>query len=143
MVANFESLFNETPKPSFSPLDHEDLPELDTSALCGPDDTAKFQSLVGACQWMISLCCLDLAHAIMSLSQFRNAPHKGHLDHLMKVCGYIRKSPQAAICIQTGIPNHKATFGEYPEKYDWMESVYGTPTKELPPNMPTPKGNVV
>ena len=24
-----------------------------------------------------------------------------------------------------------------------MEIVYGTPTEELPPNMPTPKGNVV
>ena len=143
LVANFESLFNEAPKPSFSPLDHEDRPELDTSPLCGPDDTAKFQSLVGACQWMISLCRLDLAHAIMSLSRFRHAPRQGHLDRLMNVCGYIRKFPQAAIRIQTGIPNHEATFGEYAEKYDWMETVYGTPTEELPPNMPTPKGNVV
>ena len=24
-----------------------------------------------------------------------------------------------------------------------METVYGTPTEELPPNMPTPKGNIV
>ena len=74
LMSNFESLFNEAPKPSFSPLDHEDQPELDTSKLCGPDDTAKFQSLIGACQWMISLCRLDLAHSIMSLSHYRHAP---------------------------------------------------------------------
>ena len=143
LVSNFESLFNKAPKPSFSPLDHEDRPELDTSELYGPDDTAKFQSLIGACQWMISLCRLDLAHSIMSLSRYRHAPRKGHLDRLMRVCSYVRKFPQAAIRIRTGIPNHEDTFGEYPEQYDWMETVYGSPTEELPPNMPTPKGKLV
>ena len=143
LVSNFESLFKEAPKPSFNPLDHEDRPKLDTSKLCGPDDAAKFQSLIGACQWMISLCRLDLAHSIMSLSHYRHAPRKGHLDHLMRVYGYVCKFPQAPIRICTGIPNHEATFGEYPEQYDWMETVYGSSTEELPPNMPTPKGKLV
>ena len=79
----------------------------------------------------------------MSLSRYRHAPRKGHLDRLMRVCGYVRKFPQAAIRICTGIPNHEDTFGEYPEQYDWMETVYGSPTEELPPNMPTPKGKLV
>ena len=61
----------------------------------------------------------------------------------MRVCSYVRKFPQAAIQIHTGIPNHEATVGEYPEQYDWMETVYGSPTEELPPNMPTPKGKLV
>ena len=42
-----------------------------------------------------------------------------------------------------GIQNHEATFGEHPEQYDRMETVYGSPTKELPHNMPIPKGNLV
>ena len=96
-MSNFESLFKEAPKPSFSPLDHEDRPELDTSELCGPDDTAKFQSLIDACQWMISLCRLNLVHSIMSLSRYHHAPPKGHLDCLMRVCGYVPKFPQASI----------------------------------------------
>ena len=66
LVSNFEGLFFEKPTTFFSPLDHEDHPELEASELCGPEDTAKFQSMIGACQWMISLCHLDLAHAIMS-----------------------------------------------------------------------------
>ena len=70
LCASFESLFSSQPKPYFAPLDHDDHPELDDSPLCSPDDTAKFQSLIGACQWMVSLCCLDITHAIMSLSQF-------------------------------------------------------------------------
>ena len=56
LCANFESLYGEPPKTVFSALDHEDHPELDDSPLCGPNDIAKFQSLFGACQWMISSC---------------------------------------------------------------------------------------
>ena len=82
LCTNFESLFGEQPKTCFSPLDHEDHPELDDSPLCGPDDTLKFQSLIGACQWMISLCQLDVAHAVMSLSCFRHCPRQGHIDGL-------------------------------------------------------------
>ena len=42
LCANFESLYGEPPKTVFSPLDHEDHPELDDSPLCSPDDIAKF-----------------------------------------------------------------------------------------------------
>ena len=79
-VYQFESLFGEQPKTCFSPLDHEDHPELDDSPLCGPDDMSKIQSLIGACQWMISLCRLDVAHTVMSLSCFRHCPQQGHID---------------------------------------------------------------
>ena len=79
----------------------------------------------------------------MSLSRYHHAPRKGHLDCLMRVCSYVHKFPQAAIRIHTGIPNHEATFGEYPEQYDRMETVYGSLTEELPQNMPTPKGKLV
>ena len=82
LCSSFESLYGEQPKTFFSPLDHEDHPELDDSLLCGPDDTAKFQSLIGACQWMISLCQFDIAHTIMSLSCFCHCPHLGHIDCL-------------------------------------------------------------
>ena len=130
-------------KDLLSPLDHEDHPKLDDSPLCGPDDTAKFQSLIGACQWMISLCRFDIAHAIMSLSRFRHCPRQGHIDRLKRVCGYIRKFPQGAIQFHMGIPDHESIFGEQPNKYNWMETVYGCPTEEIPKDAPEPKGNLV
>ena len=68
LCSTFETLFGEQPKPYFALLDHDDHPKLDDSPLCGPDDTAKYQSLIGACQWMVSLCRLDIAHTLMSLS---------------------------------------------------------------------------
>ena len=97
LCATFESLYGEQPKTVFSPLDHEDHPELDDTPLCGPDDITKFQSLIGACQWMISLGPFDIAQSIMSLSRFRHCPHIGHVERLKHVCGYIRKFPQGAI----------------------------------------------
>ena len=80
LCATFESLYGEQPKTVFSPLDHEDHPELDNTLLCGPDDTAKFQSLIGACQWMISLGRFDIAQSIMSLSHFWHCPRIGHVE---------------------------------------------------------------
>ena len=68
LCSTFETLFGEQPKPYFALLDHDDHPELDDSPLCGLDNTAKYQSMIGACQWMVSICRLDIAHALMSLS---------------------------------------------------------------------------
>ena len=126
-----------------SPLNHEDHPELNDTPLCGPDDMAKFQSLLGACQWMVSLCHMDLAHAVMLLSQFCHCPHTGHIHHLQGIFSYIHKFPQGAIQFCIGIPNHESTFREHPPKYDWMESVYRSPVEEIPHDAPEPKGNLV
>ena len=123
-------------------MDHDDHPELDDSPLCGPDDIAKFQSLIGACQWMISLCCFDIAQAIMSLSRFRHCQRQGHIDQLKHVCGYIRKFPQGAIHFRPGIPDHEKIFGTSPIQHDWMETVYGNPQEEVPHDCPQPKGKV-
>ena len=42
-----------------------------------------------------------------------------------------------------GIPNHEATFGDTFPKYDWMETVDGTPTEQIPDNAPTSRINNV
>ena len=70
LCSNFEQLYGEAPKSFFSPLEHDDHPELDDSPFTRPEDMSKFQSLIWACQWMISLCHIDIAQDIMSLSQF-------------------------------------------------------------------------
>ena len=42
-----------------------------------------------------------------------------------------------------GIPNHEATFGDTFPNYDWMETIYGTPTEQIPDNAPTSHSNTV
>ena len=61
LTHDYAQLFREEPKKAMSPLPSGDHPELDMSEPCGPDDTAKFQSLIGAMQWTISLCRFDIA----------------------------------------------------------------------------------
>ena len=143
LCSNFEWLYGEPPKSVFSPLEHDDHPELDNSPFCGPEDTSKFQSLIGACQWMISLCCMDIAQAIMFLSRFRHCPRQGHVDRLKRVCGNICKFPQGTIRFRVGILDHESIFGAQLTKYEWMETVYGTPVKDTPSNALMAKGNPV
>jgi len=126
-----------------SALSKGDHPELDISELCGPDDTRKFQSLIGALQWTISLCRMDIANAVMTLSRYRACPRMGHLDRAKQIVGYLKKFPHGAIRFRTGIPNHEAIFGEQPQRYDWMYSVYGETREEIPHNAPPPKGKPV
>ena len=57
-----------------SPLEKGDHPELDTTDLCGSEDTERYQSLMGALQWLITLGRFDIATAVMTMSSFRAAP---------------------------------------------------------------------
>ena len=143
MTDNYKMMFGELPKEYHAPMEKGDQPELDESELCSPEDIRKFQSLIGAVQWTISLCRFDVVHAVMSLGRFRTAPRVGHLERLKRLCGYLRKRAHGAIRFRTGIPNHEGTYGAEPVKYDWMETVYGTPVEEIDPRAPTPKGNKV
>ena len=65
------------------------------------------------------------------------------IDHPKRVCGYIHKFPQGAIRFHVRIPDHESIFGTHLTKYDWMETVYGTPAEDIPSNALTAKGNPV
>ncbi len=143
LVQDYSRLFDEEPSSYRSPLEKGDHPELDMSEPLGPDETAKFQSLIGALQWTISLCRFDIANAVMTLSRYRAAPQRGHLDRAKRVVGYLKKYPHACIRFRTGIPDHESMYGEQPPTYDWMYSVYGNPKEEIPSNAPIPKGKSV
>ena len=143
LLDNYNIMFGELPREVHAPLEKGDQPELDISAELGPDDVGRFQSLLGATQWLVSLCRLDIAHAQMSLGRFRAAPRVGHLDRLKRLIGYLRKRSGGAICFRTKIPDHESVFGTDRMEYDWMETVYGKPEEELDPRFPPAKGKLV
>ena len=70
LISNYEKLFGELPHPIYLALTENDHPELDSSLLCGPDNIACHQLLIGACQWMISLVHFDLTKPIMLFPAF-------------------------------------------------------------------------
>ena len=75
----------------------------------------------------------------MSLGRFCANPRQGHLEHLKRVIGYMKKQLNCDIQFCTAIPDHKATFGSDPIQYDWMETVYGTPPEEVDQKAPYQK----
>ena len=124
-------------------MEKHDQPELDELPELGSDGIEKFQSLIGAVQLTITLSRFDVALACMSLGRFCANPWQGHLDRLKQVVGYMKRKPNCAIRFRTGIPDFEATFGSDPVRYNWMETVYGTPPEEVDQKAPVPKGKMV
>jgi hypothetical protein len=141
MLQNYERMFGEKPKTNISsPLEKGDHPEIDTSELLDDYGTQQYQSVVGSLQWAIALGRLDIATAVMTLSSFRSAPRKGHLDRAKRVCCYLAKMKHAIIRFRTGTPD----YSDLPiPAYDWERSVYGDVIEDTPEGAPEPLGKPV
>jgi hypothetical protein len=139
MLDTYERLFGEKPKGYSSPLEKNDHPELDISPEMNDDGRAKYMSLIGQCQWLISLGRFDISCAIMTMSRFRAAPREGHMKRLKRIYGYVQQYPKGAIRVRVGLPDYS---GLKDTKYDWT-GIYGNISEELPYDMPEPLGKPV
>ena len=72
MLEAYEKLFDEKPKKASSPLEKK----LDESNILSLEDQKKYQSMIGALQWVISLGRFDIALAVMTMSRFRAEPRQ-------------------------------------------------------------------
>jgi hypothetical protein len=61
-------------------LESNDHPEIDSSEFLDEEDIQKYQSLIGAMQWAISIGRFDIAVNVMTMSSFRASPRHGHLE---------------------------------------------------------------
>jgi len=142
LLSNYERIFQGPPATFKSPMDPHDHPELDQSPFLPEDQVRIYQSLVGALQWAITLCRFDIASAVACLGRFRRQPRQGHLDRVKRVCGYLKKKPEAAIRFRKQWPSNEAIFGESPV-YDWSHTVYGDAQEEFLALWPEPKGQPI
>ena len=95
---DIHQVVGEKPKELYSsPLEKGDHPELNTSDLLDADGIQKYQSMIGAMQWAISIGHFDIATAVMSLSSFRVTPRVGHLERCKRIYAYLSKMRHAAI----------------------------------------------
>ena len=141
LIGTYEKFFGEKPKQNVpSPLEKGDHPELDTSELLDSQGITIYQSLIGSLQWAVSIGRFDIHTAVMTLSGFRVAPRRGHLDRAKRVCGYLSKMKHAAIRIRTGEPD----YSDIPNfEYDWAKSIYGDVKECKPHDAPKPLGKFV
>ena len=109
MIENYKIMFNEMPKEFSSPIAEKDHPELDLSDELGPEDIKRYQLLIGALQWLITLGRFDISDGVLTMGSFRSAPpRQGHLEHLKRIFGYIKKHPDGAIRFRTEVPYHES-----------------------------------
>ena len=141
MCDNYKHMFNVEPRNYSSPMEHGDSPELDESPELDSLGVKQYQSLIGALQWCVTLGRFDIYAAVMTMSRFRAAPREGHLDRAKRIIGYLKATPAGGIRFRTSTPVHEPYFN-MPE-HDWMYSVYGNISEELPDDLPTPKGKPV
>ena len=140
MIDNFTNMFGHKPREYTSPLERGDHPELDTSAELDAGGIKKYQSLIGALQWAVSLGRLDITTAVMSMSSFRVCPRVGHLERLKRIYGYLSKMRHATIRIRTKHPD----YSDIPDpNYDWLQTVYENAEELIPTDAPLPLGLAV
>ena len=139
-VETYERLYGCKPKQYRSPLEKNDHPELDNSELLEIEETKIYQSLIGSLQWAVQLGRFDIGTAVMTLSRFRAAPRRGHLDRVKRIMGFLVKFRSATIRIDTDEPD---TSRIPHREYDWTHSCYGNPEEEIPEDMPKPLGKRV
>ena len=141
MVESYQNMFGEKPKRNIrSPLEKGDHPELDTSELLDQNGIQQFQSLIGSLQWALSIGRVDIATAVMTLSSYRVAPRRGHLDRAKRIVGYLSKMQSATIAFKVWEPD----YSDLPIPiHDWERTVYGEAKEPLPHKFPKPMGNYV
>jgi len=141
MCATFEQLFGCPPKQVVtSPIEKNDHPELDTSELLDLDNITKYQSLIGALQWAVSIGRFDIMTSVMTLSSFQAAPCRGHMECVKCIYGYLAKMKSAAIQICTAEPDYSPLPAQ---DFEWMNTVYGELKEILPTDAPEPLGEFV
>ena len=141
MIGAYERMFGSKPRMTYaSPIEKGDHPELDTSELLDMDGIKKYQSMIGALQWIVTIGRFDIATAVMTMSGFRVAPRQGHLDRLKRMYGYLAKMKFGTIRFRTEEPDYSDLADR---EYDWEKSIYGNVTEEIPKDAPPPLGNRV
>ena len=98
LADTYKRLFNyEPPKGYKTPLDKNDHPELDTSEILEADMVAKYLTMVGQLQWLVTLGRFDLNAQVSTMSRFRAAPRQGYMDRLKRIYSYAIRTKDYAI----------------------------------------------
>ena len=101
---------------------------------------AKYLTMVGQLQWLVTLGRFDIHAQVATMSRFRAAPRQGHMGRLKRIYSYAIRTMDYAIRFRT----HQPDYSFLPDQdFDWTYSVYGYVQEILPDDMPEPCGEAV
>ena len=131
----YEYKYKSKPKKVKNPLEDNDHPELDTSAVV-LEYVKDVQSMVGQLQWLVALARFDIMSSVVTMSRFRTCPRQGHVDRCKRIYGYIAFMDHGGIRFRTEEPD----FSNLPvQEFDWSRSVYGNVKELIPEDAPLPR----
>ena len=100
----YKRLFiDEPPKVHKTPLDKNNHPELDASQILAGDMAARYLTMVGQLQWLVTLGRFDLLAHVASMSRFRAAPRQGHMDRLKRIYAYATRTKDMQLGLELTI----------------------------------------
>ena len=107
LADTYRRLFNDDP-PKFykTHLDKNDHTELDTSEILEGDMAAKYLTMLGQLQWLVTLGRFDIHAQVATMSRFRAAPRKGYMDRLKRIYSYAIGTNDYAIRFRTDPPDY-------------------------------------
>ena len=77
----------------------------------------------------------DIHAQVTTMSRFRSAPRRGHLERLQRIHGYVLKTEHYSTRYRTKEPD----YSYLPNiKHDWSYTVYGNVQEIVPSNFPKP-----
>ena len=101
---------------------------------------AKYLTMVGQLQWLVTLGRFDLHGQVATMSRFGAAPRQGHLDRLKRIYSYTIRTKDYGISFGTDQPDHSFLPDQ---NFHWTYSVYVNVQEILPDNMPELLGAAV
>ena len=141
LADTYKRLFNEDPPTGHkTPLDKNDHPKQDISEILEGDMAAKYLTMVGHLQWLVTLGRFDIHAQVASMSRFRAAPSQGHMDRLKTIYSYAIRTKDYAIRFRTEQPD----YSFLPDQdFGWTYSENGNVHEILPDDMSDPLGKAV
>ena len=101
---------------------------------------AKYLTMVGQLQWLVTLGSFDIHAQVATMSRFIAAPRQGHMDRLKRIYSYAITMKDYGIRFRADQPD----YSFLPDQdFDWTYSVYGYVQEILPDDMPDPLGKEV
>ena len=67
---------------------------------------AKYLTMVGQLQWLVTLGRFDIHAQVATMSRFRAAPRQGHMDRLKRIYSYAIRTKDYAIRFRTEKPDY-------------------------------------
>ena len=100
---SYHSMFKQDPPKNMrTPLEGNDHPEMDGTELLTGESIQHCLTMIGQFQWLVRF---DIHAQVTTMSRFRSAPRKGHVERLQRIYGYVLKTKHYSTRYRDEVPD--------------------------------------